>query len=181
MDMSLNKLWRIVKDSEAWHDEAYGIAKSQARLRDWATTTQASSLWLLCKASKTFLRTEGWGMTCVSSFSLLSPLLGTKSTFWVKAYALIRSSSDSHTHESLRGTALGNGSQTWLHRESPEGVWKLSWASPSPDWLHLTLWNTDLEPLCASLPTSLLQDMMLLPWHWSWQEYLNCVSYIFVL
>ena len=59
------------------------------------------------------------GMTCVSSFSVLSPLLRTKSTSWIKAYALIRSSSDSYTRESLRGTALGNGSQTWLHKESP--------------------------------------------------------------
>ena len=53
------------------------------------------------------------GMTC-SSFNVLSPLLRTKSTSWIKAYALIRSSSDSCTRESLRGTALGNGSQTWL-------------------------------------------------------------------
>ena len=29
MDMSLNKLRTIVKDSEAWYDEAHGIAKSQ--------------------------------------------------------------------------------------------------------------------------------------------------------
>ena len=28
MDMSLNKLRMIVKDSEAWYDEVHGIAKS---------------------------------------------------------------------------------------------------------------------------------------------------------
>ena len=29
MDMSLSKLWRIVKDREAWHAAVHGITKSQ--------------------------------------------------------------------------------------------------------------------------------------------------------
>ena len=29
MNMSLSKLWEIVKDREAWHAAAHGIAKSQ--------------------------------------------------------------------------------------------------------------------------------------------------------
>ena len=34
MDLSLNKLWEMVKDREAWRAVVYGVTKSQRRLND---------------------------------------------------------------------------------------------------------------------------------------------------
>ena len=39
MDMSLSKLWEMVKDRESWHVAVHGVTKNQTRLNNWTTTT----------------------------------------------------------------------------------------------------------------------------------------------
>ena len=35
MDMSLSRLWEMVKDREAWHATVHGVTKNWTRLSDW--------------------------------------------------------------------------------------------------------------------------------------------------
>ena len=44
MGMSLNKLWEMVKDREAWHAAVHGVTKRWTRLSNWTTRLQEPCL-----------------------------------------------------------------------------------------------------------------------------------------
>ena len=55
MGMSLRKLWEMVKDREAWHAAAHGIAKRQTQLTKQHRTLQHKEWSLICAHFKNHL------------------------------------------------------------------------------------------------------------------------------
>ena len=45
MDVNLSKLWKTVKDREAWHAAAHGVAKSRTWLSNWTTICENTLLF----------------------------------------------------------------------------------------------------------------------------------------
>ena len=69
MNMSLRKLWEIVKDREAWHTADHGVAKSWIQLSNWTTVTTGGFLAsppLISNCSNLSFgaqgRSWGWGL-----------------------------------------------------------------------------------------------------------------------
>ena len=80
MDMSLSKLWVIVKEREAGHAMVHGVAKSQMWLSYWTkTTTQKEWLWpkyhLILKQVCVYSLVVPWGILLGFSRQLLWSVL----------------------------------------------------------------------------------------------------------
>ena len=59
MDMSLSKLWEMVKDREAWRSAIHGVTKSQTWLSEWTSTTQTRDWHVVPKGAPNLL-TPSW-------------------------------------------------------------------------------------------------------------------------
>ena len=53
MDMNLSKLWKILKNREAWNAAVHGVARSQILLGDW-TITIAGSFYCIAETNTKF-------------------------------------------------------------------------------------------------------------------------------
>ena len=68
IDMSLSKLWEMVKDREAWHAAVHGLGKSRTWPRDWTTNSNGiekkKGYFMLLQEE---IRTNGWQFSSVQS------------------------------------------------------------------------------------------------------------------
>ena len=55
MDMSLSKLWEIVKNREAWHAGVHAVAKSRTRLSTFTFTYYALTFYIYLGLAKKFV------------------------------------------------------------------------------------------------------------------------------
>ena len=65
MVMSLNKLWEMVKDREAWHAAVHGVTKRWTWLNNWTTTRLQGPC--LCSFSSQFTELVTMGRTACKS------------------------------------------------------------------------------------------------------------------
>ena len=92
MNMSLSKLWEIVKEKEDWYLAVHGVTKSQTRLNDWTTTKVLPRL--LQYASKWFcschlLWKSKW-IAFLFTFAYLFQLVKCEHLIsWFKSYQLL--------------------------------------------------------------------------------------------
>ena len=115
MDVSLSKLWEMVKNREAWHAAVHGVTKNWARLSE--RTTSSKNKCLCKKEILPDLCISGWG-----SLSLYGPTCG--SCWKLSTWVLILLGSDWISGLG-RSPGVGNSHPVYSCLENPmdRGAW----------------------------------------------------------
>ena len=175
MNMTLNKLWEIVKDREVWCAAVHGVIKSWTQLSNWATTT--SSLWDSQESDMTEWLHFHFSLSCIGEGNgnllqcscLENPRDG--GSWWAAVYVVAQSQTRLKWLSSSSSRWLGDKESTcqcrrhrktwvWLlsQKDTPRGdmaihsiifAWEIPWTEepggPRSMGLHKVGWDWETE------------------------------------